>query len=63
MVTPPPPWAAVPMHYWSLREEIFANIQTELPLAQLKAIILPPIVVTWEQKLTPISLQPPVREL
>ena len=37
-VTPPPPWAAVPLHCYSFREEMFPNTQPELPLVQLEAI-------------------------
>ena len=37
-MTPPPPWAAVPLHHRSLREENLPNRQPETPLVQLKAI-------------------------
>ena len=36
--TPPPPWAAVPLHHHSFWEEIFPNIQPEPPRAQLEVI-------------------------
>jgi len=29
MVTPPPPWAAVPVHHCSFGEEIVPNIEPE----------------------------------
>ena len=60
METPPPPWAAVPMHYHSFWEEILPNTQPELPLVQLEAIPSYPIALTWDN---PTSLQPPFREL
>ena len=41
--------------------EVFLNIQTESPIAQLKAIPFHPITITWEKKLMLTSLQPPFR--
>ena len=63
MVTPPPPWAAVPLHHHSFTEEIFANIQPEHPLVLLEDIPSHPITVMWEQRLTLASLQTPFRAL
>ena len=37
-VTPPPPWAAVPLHCHSFREEVFPYTQPEPPHVQLEAI-------------------------
>ena len=41
MVTPPPPWAAVPLQHCSLGEEYFPNIQPDPPLAQHEVISNP----------------------
>ena len=54
------PWAAVPMHYRSVGEEMFPSIQTEPLLVQLKAVPSYPITVAWEQRLTPTLSQPPL---
>jgi len=54
-MTPPPPWAAVPMHYHSFGEYFFSNIQPEPPLIQLEAITPRTITVAWEKKLIPTS--------
>ena len=56
------PRAAVPLLHPSL-SEVLPNIQPEPPLARLEAIASRPIAVTWEQRPTPTSPQPPLREL
>lgn len=53
----------IPMYHHPFREEIFPNIQSELPLLQLKATTSHPIAVTWEKRQTPTSPQPPFRVL
>ena len=40
---------------------MFPNAQPEPPLAQLEAITSHPVAVTWEQRPTPTSPQPPFR--
>jgi len=62
-VTPPPPWAAVPLHHHSFGEEIAPKFQPEPLLGQLKAITSHPIAVTQEKRPTPTSPQPPFRAL
>ena len=53
----------MPVHYHSFTEEIFPNTQPDPPVAQHEAITSHPVAVTWEQRLVPTSLQPPIREL
>jgi len=48
-VTPPAPWAAVPLLRRSFWEEMFPNTQPEPSLVQLEAIPSHPITVTWEK--------------
>ena len=50
MVTPPPPWAAVPLQHCSFGVEMFPSLYPELPLAQFEAITSCPIAVTWEKE-------------
>jgi len=42
-VTPPPPWAAVPLQHCSFGEEMFPNIQPDPFLAQREAITSRPV--------------------
>jgi len=50
----PPAGQTVPIyHHHSFGEEIFPNIQPELPLAQPEAISSCAVAVTWEKRLTP----------
>jgi len=56
----------MPHHFF--REEIFPNIQPELPLTETEAIPSYPIAVTWEKRPTPnlpsgccrVSPEPPL---
>lgn len=50
---PTTPWAAVPLPHRSLGEGIALNSQPEPPLAQRQAIPPRPMIVPWEQRLTP----------
>ena len=38
MVTQPPPWAAFPKYDHFFSKEMFPNVQSEPPLAQLEAV-------------------------
>ena len=59
MVTPPPRWAAVPLHHCPFRE-LLPNLHLEPLLAQYETTTSHPISsVTWEQKPTPNSPQTP----
>ena len=60
---PTTPCATVPLPHRSLGEGIVPNSQPEPPLAQHQAIPPRPVALTWEKRLTPISLQPPSRSL
>ena len=60
---PTTPCATVPLPHRSLGEGIVPNSQPEPPLAQRQAIPPRPVALTWEKRLTPISLQPPSRSL
>jgi len=48
-VTPPPPWAAIPVPAHSLREKNFPYIQSKSPLAQLVAISSGPVCCLGEE--------------
>ena len=52
----------MPLHPHLLGGQIFPNIQPDPPLVQPEAITSCPIAVTWQQRLTHNSLQPPFRE-
>ena len=48
-VTPPPPWAAIPVPDHSLREKVFPYVQFKPPLVQLVAISLGPVCCLREE--------------
>jgi len=52
MVTPPPPWAAIPVPDHSLREKAFPYVQPKPPLVQLLAISSGPVCCLGEEAQT-----------